>query len=137
MKNPAVLVVEEDEDTRIILATALRASAYDCLIAADGAAALELARASDVALIVADLYIPCEAGGYLIERLKSDPSLRHLPVLAYAGYVFPTDRQRARELGCVGFIPKPAGPAEVMREIRRWVGAPSRPAAELAECGRP
>jgi CheY-like chemotaxis protein len=133
VKDPTVLVVEQDEDARIILATALRATGYDCLVTADGATALDLARSSHVALVVADLYIPCGAA-CLIEALKSDPSLRRLPVLAYAGYVFPSDRQRARELGCVGFIPKPAGPAEVMREIRRWVGAPSKSAAGLAEC---
>lgn len=133
MNDPTVLVAEEDDDARSILATALRASGYDCLVAADGPSALDLARTSHVALVVADLYIPCGAG-YLIETLKSDPSLRRLPVLAYAGYVFPSDRQRARELGCVGFLPKPAGPGEVMREIRHWIDAPSRGAPRVAEC---
>jgi CheY-like chemotaxis protein len=37
---------------------------------------------------------------------------------------FPRDRQRALGLSCVSFVPKPASPGEVIREIRRCVGAP-------------
>ncbi len=125
MNNPSILVADEDEDSRIILTTALRASGYDCLAAADGASALELARASSLALVVADLYMSCPGPAYLIETLTRDPTLGRVPVLAYAAYVFPRDRQRARELGCAGFIPKPATPNEVIGEIRRLVGLPS------------
>jgi CheY-like chemotaxis protein len=124
VNDPIILVADEDEDVRIILATALRATGYSCVTAANGTAALAHARVSRVALVVADLYMPCDRRAPLIETLKGDPVLRHLPVLAYSAYVLPGDRERALGLGCVVFIPKPAGPGEVIREIRRWAGAP-------------
>jgi two-component system cell cycle response regulator DivK len=131
VNDPTILVADEDDDARIILATALRASGYGCVTAADGAAALGHARVSRVALVVSDLYMACGQRLPLIETLRTDPALGRLPVLAYAAYVFPRDRQRAFELGCVGFIPKPASPGEVIREVRRCVGAPRQIGAPL------
>ena len=132
MPQPTVVVAARDEDTRIILKTALRASGYACVTAADGATGLSaVVHTPGAALVISELYLPCGEREF-VEVLRRHPSLRRVPVLIYDAHTFPHDRLHATALGCAAFIAKPAALGTVLEEVRRLVGPCVTPTAGAA-----
>ncbi|MDP4270583.1 MAG: ATP-binding protein [Bacteroidota bacterium] len=79
-KRYRLLVVEDNEDLRTFLIGEL-AKSYDVLAAADGKAGLELAKSSQPDLIISDVMMPEMNGLELCQRIKSDLSTSHIPVI--------------------------------------------------------
>jgi two-component system chemotaxis sensor kinase CheA len=102
-----VLLVDDSEFFRSMLAPLLRASGYRVLVAdgVEGAlATLALPRLVDV--VVTDLEMPDRSGFDLIESLRAEPRFAGLPVIALSSYVSPSMVERARKLGVVNFVAK-------------------------------
>jgi two-component system cell cycle response regulator DivK len=118
---PLCIIVEDHEDTREGYAEFLGVSGFSTLTAAsaDELFALTADRAPDV--IVLDLKLPRIDGWEVTRRLKADPRLRHVPIVAVSGCVLPAERENAREAGCDVFLPKPCDPDDIVREARRLV----------------
>jgi len=114
-----VLLVEDNEDNLIIYTTILRFGGYRVVQARDGRAALEAARTVAPDLILMDVSIPYVDGLEVTRRLKSDPATRRIPVIALTAHALPSDRDRALEAGCNGYISKPAEPLAVLAAVRR------------------
>lgn len=118
-----VLLVEDNEDNLIIYTTILRFGGYCVVQARDGQAALEAARTVAPDLILMDVSIPYVDGLEVTRRLKSDPATKRIPVIALTAHALPSDRDRALEAGCNGYISKPAEPHAVLAAVRRELGA--------------
>ncbi len=105
--TPRVLVVDDNEDAAELLAEALRLFGYTVDVAHDGPEALRAAaaRPPDVALL--DIGLPVMDGYELARRLRADPSLRAIKLVAITGYGQEADRQRAREAGFDVHLVKP------------------------------
>ena len=120
--SPAtVLLVEDNEDNLRIYSTFLTYSGYRVLEAADGEAGLALARSELPDVILMDVSIPKMDGYEVTRRLKSDPATAQIPVIALTAHALPSDRDRARDAGCDGYIPKPAEPRLVVAEVRKML----------------
>lgn len=102
-----VLVIEDNEDARQMLAAHLAASDYRVLEAADGLQGLALAQAERPALAVVDIGLPGLDGYQIAERLRADPQTRGMRLIALTGYGQEADRQRAREAGFDHHLVKP------------------------------
>ncbi|MBS7705233.1 hybrid sensor histidine kinase/response regulator [Chelatococcus asaccharovorans] len=102
-----VLLVDDSEFFRSMLAPLLRASGYRVLVA-DGVeaalATLALPRLVDV--VVTDLEMPVRNGFDLIESLRAEARFAGLPIIALSSYVSPPMVERARKLGVVNFVAK-------------------------------
>ena len=81
MEQRPILVVEDDDDLRETLAYNLRVEGYETLLAADGVAALELARRQPVALVILDVMLPRLDGLSVLRQLRARPETAALPVL--------------------------------------------------------
>jgi two-component system cell cycle response regulator DivK len=120
--SPAtVLLVEDNEDNLRIYSTFLTYSGYRVLEAADGEAGLALARSELPDVILMDVSIPKMDGYEVTRRLKSDPATAQIPVIALTAHALPSDRDRALDAGCDGYIPKPAEPRLVVAEVRKML----------------
>lgn len=117
-----VLLVEDNEDNLIIYSTILRFGGYRVIEAHDGRAALEAARTMAPNLILMDVSIPYVDGLEVTRRLKSDPATRRIPIIALTAHALPSDRDRALEAGCDGYISKPAEPRAILAAVRRELG---------------
>jgi CheY-like chemotaxis protein len=129
-KEPnTVLLVEDNEDNRIIYATALRFAGYDVLEAITGTQGIELARTQLPDLILMDISIPEIDGWQATAILKADPSTKHIPVIAVTAHALPGDRQRSVDAGCDGYLAKPITPGVLLTEVDRRFGrtVPSYP----------
>lgn len=121
--DQTILLVEDNEDNRIIYSTVLRHVGYEVLEAQDGVEAIELARAKLPDLILMDISIPVIDGWEATRVLRQDPLTRHIPIIALTAHALADDRERALEMGFTAYLAKPVEPRAVVAEVRRWLGA--------------
>jgi sigma-B regulation protein RsbU (phosphoserine phosphatase) len=118
--DPALLVVDDDEDNRGILVRRLARQGYTrATTARDGREALELLRAQPFDLVLLDIMMP-EVDGYeVLARLRADRRLRHIPVIMISALDEIESVIRCIELGAEDYLPKPFNPTL----LRARVGA--------------
>ena len=118
-----ILLVEDNEDNRIIYSTVLRHVGYDVVEAEDGAQALSLARSMRPDLILMDISIPQVDGWEATRILRGDPATSAIPIIALTAHALAHDRQRAAEGGFTAYLAKPIEPRAVVAEVQRWLGS--------------
>src|SRR5262249_52314355 len=114
--------VEDNEDNRIIYATALRFAGYTALEATTGTEGVNKAREHLPDMILMDISVPELDGWEATAILKADPATKHIPIIAVTAHALPGDQERSREVGCDGYLAKPIPPAMLIAEIDRWFG---------------
>jgi two-component system, cell cycle response regulator DivK len=120
-----ILIVEDVELNRDLLAQLLE-DEYEILCASDGASGLALAARERPDLILMDLSLPVLDGWEATRRLKADPELRGVPVIALTAHAMEGDEARARACGCDDYLPKPLDEDRLFEKLRRFLG-PARP----------
>lgn len=116
-----VLVVEDDEDSRFVYRLILEKHGFDVEMARTGHDGLRLAQERRPSAIVMDVSLSGIDGWTVTERLQQDPETATIPVIIVTAHAFPEDVDRARHVGCEGFLTKPCEPRTVLDEVRRVV----------------
>lgn len=118
-----VLLVEDNEDNRIIYSTVLRHVGYDVVEAENGVQAIALARSERPDLILMDISIPELDGWEATRILRADLATKDTPIIALTAHALPDDRERAAKVGFTAYLAKPVEPRAVVAEVKRWLGA--------------
>jgi CheY-like chemotaxis protein len=120
----SVLLVEDHQDTRQMYAEFL-STMFEVWQAGDGLEGLEAIRRHPPDLVITDLSLPGLDGFELVNAIRSDPSLEHIPVICLSGYGGHAHEGRAREAGCNTVLQKPCMPdalaeavASLLRDVR-------------------
>ena len=116
-----ILVVEDTEDNRQILRDLLSAAGYDMIEAHDGAEGVAKASEHRPDLILMDIQMPVMDGYEATRRIKADPALQAIPVIAVTSYALSGDEQKARAAGCDGYIAKPFSPRQILAMARNFL----------------
>jgi EAL domain-containing protein (putative c-di-GMP-specific phosphodiesterase class I)/CheY-like chemotaxis protein len=116
--SPVVLVVDDSDDVRLLLRTALTASGFRVYEASNGRQALELAASERPDCVLLDLEMPGMSGLEVVGRLRSGGE-SDLAILMLTASATPTARARAYALGADDFIVKPIGPRELVERVHR------------------
>jgi CheY-like chemotaxis protein len=103
--EPLILIIEDDADFAKILADQCHAKGFQVLAAPTGEDGLELARRTPPGGVILDIKLPGMNGWQVLEELKLDPALRHIPVHVMSGV---EGAQDALHKGAVGYLTKPA-----------------------------
>jgi class 3 adenylate cyclase len=113
-----LLVVDDNEDNRYTLTNRLKRQGYtDVVTANDGRQALELLRARSFDLVLLDIMMP-ELNGYqVLEQLKKDDRLRHVPVIMISAVDELDSVVRCIELGAEDYLQKPFNPTLLRARI--------------------
>jgi DNA-binding response OmpR family regulator len=104
MQSSTVLLVQQATDTGTRLRTRLEATGYKVLQAADPESAMTMLAASEVALVVTELYLPIGTSRCLVRTIRKTGWLRRTRVLAYTTHGSPADRAWARKSGAQGYV---------------------------------
>lgn len=120
--SSSILLVEDNEDNRIIYATALRYAGYEVFEAITGTDGVHQARANRPDLILMDISVPELDGWEATAILKADPTTKHIPVIAVTAHALPGDQERSLQAGCDGYLAKPIPPATLLAEVDRRFG---------------
>jgi two-component system cell cycle response regulator DivK len=113
-----ILVVEDQEDYRHILRDALASAHYEIIDAENGEEALAALVRQRPDLMLMDLELAVLDGYETIRRIKADPSLRAIPIIAITSYELSEDEAKARAAGCDGFVTEPVTPHELLAKIQ-------------------
>jgi PAS domain S-box-containing protein len=111
-----VLVVEDDKDIANLIRLHLAGDGREVLVAQRGDEALEMARRERPDLITLDVLLPDADGFGVLEKLKSDPVTRGIPVIVVS---ILQDRNDGLRLGAVDYITKPIDEDRLVRAVRR------------------
>ena len=119
---PTILVVDDYEDTRVMIRSALEARGYRVLEAANGEEAVEAARRECPDLILMDLNMPFMDGLEAAKRIRKCKELcQSAPILAITAFDTYGMEEAALEAGCNGYIRKPLDTEEAERTLRSFI----------------
>lgn len=114
-----VLLVEDNLHNRRIFAGILRHYGYDVTEAVNGEEGLEMARQLVPDLVLMDLSLPVMDGWEATRRIKNEPALKAIPVVALTAHAMAGDESRALEAGCDAYLSKPISPKKLVEEVQR------------------
>ncbi len=118
-----VLVVEDNPDNRTLIVDILLSQGYQVLVAPNGAECLRLLQNERPDLILMDLALPKLDGWETTRRIKCNPQLHEIPVIALTAHAMFGDREKALEAGCDDYISKPVDLRELTSKVRHFLGA--------------
>jgi len=115
----SVLVVEDEEDTRVVLTRLLGEAGATVQMADSATVALEKLSHATVDVLVSDIGMPNEDGYSLIQKIRAQSSLASLPAIALTAFARREDRERALQAGFQMHLTKPIEATELVAAIRR------------------
>ena len=110
-----ILVVDDNEDTAEMMSMLLGMDGHDVEVAHTGPSALEAAAAHRPDVIVLDIGLPGLDGYQVAQRLRQDPAMKEVLLIAASGYGQDSDRRRSWEAGFDHHLVKPVDPGEIQR----------------------
>ena len=123
--EPKILVIEDNEQNLYLTVFILKKNGYRTLQARDGREGIELAGRVKPALIILDIQLPVMDGFEVARKLRSNPALADVPIVAVTSYAMVGDRERILAAGCASYIEKPINPETFMAEVEQYLPAQS------------
>ena len=119
---PTALVVDDNEDVRLLLATVLGSGGYDVVEAASGDEALAMTRTASVPdVIVLDVQMPVLDGWDTLAGIRASSRFGDVPVVLCTVKSSAPDRMRGWKLGCDGYLVKPFDIEELLHEVENAI----------------
>jgi two-component system, cell cycle response regulator DivK len=122
MSKGNILVVEDNMDNYELVRFILERAGYDVFLAMNGRDGVAAARVQKPDLILMDLTMPEMDGWLAAEKLKADESTKLIPLYALTAHALPSERKRALEAGCDGYVSKPIHMAGFLELIEAALG---------------
>ena len=116
-----ILVVEDQPDNRQIIRDMLAPTDYEITEAEDGEKALEAIAKERPDLILMDIQLPIIDGYTATRKIKADPALRSIPIIAVTSYALAVEEKKARAAGCDDYVTKPFSPRQLLAKIRQYI----------------
>jgi two-component system cell cycle response regulator DivK len=118
----SILIVEDNELNMKLFNDLLEAHGYRTVQTRSGTEALDLARAHKPDLILMDIQLPEVSGLQVTQWIKSDETLRHIPVIAITAFAMKGDEEKIREGGCEAYLSKPISIVKFLETVRTYLG---------------
>jgi putative two-component system response regulator len=117
MPAPAILVVDDNEMNREVLARRLQRHDYVIHTAVDGQDALDKLAENNIDLMLLDIMMPVMDGVEVLQRIKADEQLRHIPIIMITALDEVQSVARCIEMGAEDYLPKPFNPVLLMARV--------------------
>jgi len=122
MRQPVVLIVDDNSDSRLIIRAALRKYPYLFLEAQNGEEGIQIAQEQNPDLIIMDVMMPGISGYEALKQLKNDTSTKHIPVLIVTALASMDEKIIALELGAEGLWAKPFNRIDLIEQVEMLIG---------------
>ena len=121
-----VMIVEDEPNIVESLSFVFSREGWQVAAALDGETAIERLMSEPPDVLVLDIMLPPLNGFEVLKRLRSEPSLKHLPVLVLTAKGQEKDRHTAMRLGADAFVTKPFSNRDIVQQVRELAGVPDR-----------
>ena len=117
-----VLLVEDNEDNRIVYSTILKHFGYEVTEALNGEEGIAKARSEKPDLILMDISIPIIDGWEATRRIKANAALCDIPIIALSAHAMTGDEERALQSGCNDYLSKPLDEDLLFAKLTKFLG---------------
>jgi two-component system cell cycle response regulator DivK len=116
--SKCILVVEDQADNRRILRDLLVNAGYELIEAESGEEAITAVAARRPDLILMDIQLPVIDGYEATRRIRSNPDLKSVPIIAVTSYALAGDEAKALAAGCNAYVTKPFSPRALLAKVQ-------------------
>ena len=116
-----ILVVEDHADNRRIVRDLFTSVGYEVIEAVTGEEGVTMAETQHPDLILMDIQLPGLDGYETTRRIKANPGLSHIPIIAVTSYALSGDDVKAFAAGCDAYIAKPFSPRVLLAKVREYL----------------
>ena len=116
--SKCILVVEDQADNRRILRDLLVNAGYELIEAESGEEALTAVTARRPDLILMDIQLPVIDGYEATRRIRLNPELKSIPIIAVTSYALAGDETKALAAGCTAYVTKPFSPRALLAKVQ-------------------
>ena len=116
-----ILYIEDNPQNMRLVRKMLKIGGYEMLEAANGLDGLDMVANEHPRLILIDINLPDIDGIEVTKRLKADPELRNIPVVALTANAMFGDKERFLDAGCDGYIAKPVSKNELLTTVAEFL----------------
>ena len=116
-----ILLIEDNEQNAYLVSYLLQARGWQIVHALDGPTGLALAGEAVPLMVLLDIQLPGMDGHEVARRLRSNPTLDKVPIVAVTSYAMQGDRERCMTAGCNGYIEKPIDPDKFAAQVERFL----------------
>lgn len=116
-----ILIVEDNELNLKLFRDLLKANGFDTVETNEGIEAVGLARNAKPDLIIMDIQLPEISGLDITRKIKSDPEMKHIPVIAVTAFAMKDDEDKILQAGCEAYLSKPIAIDQFLNTVRRFV----------------
>lgn len=131
-----ILLIEDNFQNRYMITFLLEKHGYEVIAAEDGANGIDLAAKIKPCMILLDIQLPKMDGYSVARELRRDPILKNVPIVAVTSYAMTSDREKALEAGCDGYLEKPVNPETFIADIEKHMKAPTEGADDETNIDR-
>lgn len=115
------ILIVEDVQLNVDLLVQLLEDEYELIIAKDGAEGVEMTLQEKPDLILMDMALPVMDGWDATHRIKSDQTLRHIPVLGISSHAMAGDSEKALRAGCDDYLTKPLDEELLFQKLDQYL----------------
>ena len=123
MNNHTIMIVEDYDDTRMLLKQCLEGLGFNVLEACNGQEAVDIADRERPDLILMDLDLPILDGIAATQCIRQKPALEGVPIVAVTAYPMSYSHVKAFAKGCDEYMRKPIDIAELTQVVNRYLAA--------------
>ena len=125
MYSNTILLVQPRSDLGAELRARLEGKGYSVIVADDTATAMDIVNASEIGLVVTELYLRVGKSRCLAGTIGRSPALRRTKLLAYTTHGKRADRDWARQIGADGYVITRSGEERFVSVVDHLMAAPS------------
>lgn len=116
---PKILIIEDDEFLRKLIARKLKSENFEVVEAADGEEGISKIKQEKPNLVLLDLILPGIDGFEILERKRADPEIEKIPVIILSNLGQREEIERGLRLGAIDFLVKANfTPAEIVEKVK-------------------
>jgi two-component system, cell cycle response regulator DivK len=118
-----ILVVEDNEINRDMMVRRLQRRGYTIITAVDGQQGIDMTQSESPDIVLMDMSLPVVDGWEATRQIKSNPDVRHIPVVGLTAHAMVGDRDKALNAGCDDYATKPVEYEKLIELINRLIAA--------------
>jgi two-component system cell cycle response regulator DivK len=125
MPGELILVIEDNDNNRMLVRDVLQATGYRLIEAENAEDGLRMAAEQRPAMILMDIQLPGMSGSEALQRLRANPATRAIPVIAVTASAMTQDRRHIMAAGFDGYQAKPISVRELLETVRQILDRPT------------